>query len=65
MLFENSGIPTGQAVQRRLHPLTTSIQYSIGFFGTTAGGSLMPIKSLSLCLTDTGIACLSDEVIAM
>jgi hypothetical protein len=31
MLLVNSGMPTGQAVQRRLQPLTTSTQNSMTF----------------------------------
>jgi hypothetical protein len=57
MLLVNSGMPTGQAVQRRLQPLTTSTQYSMGFaFGTGAGDSMF--RSLrSFCFTGAGTAC--------
>ena len=63
MLLENSGIPTGQAAQRKLQPLTISIQNSKAGLALTEGASMFGYISLtSLDLMEDGTSLVIGDV---
>jgi len=63
MLLENSGMPTGQAAQRKLQPLTISIQNSKAGLDGEEGESICGYISLvSVDLIEGGIDFLNEVV---